>query len=154
MPDLVVEGKDELWLTEVKFRTNKEFLSKGRAVRFKNWEILKCKQYWSEALLVLLAPYGERFYAQRMVDLEVDPQNTNADTWFTFDAFRKLPDFFPPTAGTLSLSGWPSTILPGCGRQRPKRSHWQLFLDRPIGLGKRGRTKEPARQRNPPVPPL
>ena len=101
MPDLIVEGKDELWLTEVKFRTNRDIPGRGQGVRFKNWEILKCKQYWSEALLVLLTPYGDRFYAERMVDLEVDPQNTNADTWFTFDSFKKLPHFLPPTAGKL-----------------------------------------------------
>ncbi len=101
MPDLIVEGRDELWLAEVKFRTNKEVPGRGQAVRFKNWDILKCKQYWSEALLVMLTPYGERFYARRMVDLEVDPQNTNDYTWFEFDAFKKLPDFFPAVAGKL-----------------------------------------------------
>lgn len=102
MPDLIVEAKDELWLTEVKFRTNKDLPGRGQAVRFRNWEILKCRQYWSEALMVLLTPYGERFYAKRMADFEVDPQNTNADTWFTFDTFKDLPTFFPATTGKLA----------------------------------------------------
>jgi hypothetical protein len=92
MPDLLVLGNDELHLVEVKF--NKGWQEADRmGVRLKNGPLRNYRDYWPESVLVILSPYGERFFAQSVTDLEPrgEPEE---ETFFEFARFEPITSIF------------------------------------------------------------
>ncbi len=100
MPDFLVADDEELpQLVEVKFRKTWEAQAK-QMVGFGNWEIGRYKQFWPESVLVLLSPFGDRFFAQfvKNLDIEGDPYGR---TMFEYTAFSSISNIFQRTSGKL-----------------------------------------------------
>ena len=79
---------------EVKFR------GQGERVGLKNFEIWRYKQYWPETVLVLLSPFGDRFFAQHVKSLKLIG-DTYQETWFEYTDFAAISSVFPRTKGKL-----------------------------------------------------
>jgi len=98
MPDFLVNHKDELpQLVEVKFRKAHDRTNK---VGLSNWEVGRYQTYWPETVLVVLSPFGERFFAQYVKKLELEG-NSYATTWFEYTQFSAISSVFPRTTGKL-----------------------------------------------------
>src|SRR3989442_4110462 len=64
MPDfLVTDSAEQPQLVEVKFRKTWEVQNRP-LISFGNWEIGRYKKFWPESILVLLSPFGDRFFGQ------------------------------------------------------------------------------------------
>ncbi len=82
-PDLLVydnKNKD-LILVEVKMRNSKTPLLEAR-------RIARYKEFWNDSVLVLVVPFGNVFYAQRICDLECK------DKYYPNTDFLKIQDVF------------------------------------------------------------
>lgn len=100
MPDFLVTHDQELpQLVEVKFR--KIWETQGRPnISFGNWEIGRYKQYWPESVVVLLSPFGDRFFAQYVKSLDLQGDSYGR-TLFEYTDFSSLSSIFPLTTGKL-----------------------------------------------------
>ena len=95
MPDfLVADDEERPQFVEVKFR------GQGERVGLKNFEIWRYKQYWPETVLVLLSPFGDRFFAQHVKSLKLIG-DTYQETWFEYTDFAAISSVFPRTKGKL-----------------------------------------------------
>ena len=95
MPDFLVSDEEESpKLVEVKFR------GQGHKIGLKNFEIWRYNKYWAETVLVVLSPFGDRFFAQYVKNLKLEG-DTYKDTWFEYTAFAALSSVFPRTKGRL-----------------------------------------------------
>lgn len=98
MPDFLVNHEEELpQLVEVKFRKAQDRPNK---VELSNWEIGRYHRFWPETVLVLLSPFGDRFFAQYVKNLELEG-NSYDKTWFEYTNFSSISSVFPRTTGRL-----------------------------------------------------
>lgn len=98
MPDFLVHHKEELpQLVEVKFRKAQDHPNK---IGLSNWEIGRYQRFWPETVLVVLSPFGDRFFAQFVKKLELDG-NSYSTTWFEYTQFGSISSVFPRTTGKL-----------------------------------------------------
>jgi len=81
-PDLLVYDDQNIMLTEVKTR-----LTSPPMINSSEIEILK--QFWNDAILVLIVPVENIFYAQKIEKLEI-----HKGFYLSLSEFRKLPDIF------------------------------------------------------------
>ncbi len=98
MPDFLVADKEESpQLVEVKFRKGQ-----GRPNKFelKNWEIMRYQKFWPETVLVVLSPFGDRFFAQYVKNLKLEG-NSYRNTLFDYTDFSSISSVFPRTTGRL-----------------------------------------------------
>ena len=101
MPDYVISSEKGLKLVEVKFRKKSEH--GGRVgVYLKNSDLNRYRQYWEESVIVLISPYGDRFFCQNV--RELIPGSMEAK-WFDYDSFLRLPDLYPATSDKLKAFG-------------------------------------------------
>ncbi len=95
MPDFLVSDDEEIpKLVEVKFR------GQGYKIGLKNFEIWRYNKFWTETVLVLLSPFGDRFFAQYVKSLKLEG-DTDKETWFEYTDFAALSSVFPRTKGKL-----------------------------------------------------
>lgn len=82
-PDLLVhdEQKEDLMLVEIKMRTRVPPEIKPR-------QIDNYKEFWNDAILVLVVPCENVFYAQKVSELEVK------ERYYPLSHFEKLQDVF------------------------------------------------------------
>ena len=100
MPDFIVADDEELpQLVEVKFRKTWDAQSRPM-IGFGNWEIGRYKQFWPESVLVLLSPFGDRFFAQYVKSLDLDGDSYGR-TMFEYAAFSSISNIFQRTRGKL-----------------------------------------------------
>ena len=98
MPDFLVTDKEEApRLVEVKFRKARVPPDK---IKLANWEVLRYKRFWPETVLVVLSPFGDRFFAKHVKNLELEG-NSYQDTWFEYTDFTSISSIFPRTTGKL-----------------------------------------------------
>jgi hypothetical protein len=100
MPDFLVTDRAEEeppQLVEVKFRKAQDPPHK---IFLKNWDLERYKRYWPESVLVLLSPFGDRFFVQHMKNLELDG-DSYGHTWFEYTDFGSISSIFPRTTGKL-----------------------------------------------------
>jgi len=100
MPDFLVTDRAEEeppQLVEVKFRKAQDPPHK---IALKNWDIERYKKYWLESVLVLLSPFGDRFFAQHVKNLEREG-DPYGNTWFEYTDFGHISSIFPKTTGKL-----------------------------------------------------
>src|SRR5207245_10632921 len=57
-------------------------------------------RFWPETVLVLLSPFGDRFFAQYVKNLELEG-NSYDKTWFEYTNFSSISSVFPLTTGSL-----------------------------------------------------
>ena len=101
MPDYVVTSESGLHLLEVKFR--KRLDQQGHpGVLMKNDDLNKYQQYWSESVIALISPYGQRFFCQDVRELLPGRMDTK---WFGYDSFRPLSNMYPRTEDKLKSFG-------------------------------------------------
>lgn len=83
-PDLLVydDEKRDLTLVEVKMRNSDTPLLEYR-------RIARYKEFWNDTILVLVVPFDNVFYAQRICDLECK------DKYYPNTDFLKIQDIFP-----------------------------------------------------------
>ncbi len=98
MPDFLVTDEEQLpQLVEVKFRKGQ---SPPDNFSLGNWEVGRYKRYWPESLLVLLSPFGDRFFAQYVKNLKLG-SDSYEKTWFEYTDFSSISSVFPRTMGRL-----------------------------------------------------
>jgi hypothetical protein len=98
MPDFFVTDEEGLLqLVEVKFRKGQ---SRPDTFSLGNWEVGRYKRYWPESLLVLLSPFGDRFFAQYVKSLKLGSDSFDK-TWFQYTDFSSISSIFPRTTGKL-----------------------------------------------------
>ncbi len=100
MPDFLVAGDEEPpQLVEVKFRKTWDAQTRP-AIGFGNWEIGRYKQFWPESVLVLLSPFGDRFFAQYVKNLDIKGDSYGR-TMFEYTDFSSISNIFQRTTGKL-----------------------------------------------------
>ena len=98
MPDFLVHHEEELpQLVEVKFRKAQ---NRPNKIELSNWEIGRYQKFWPETVVVLLSPFGNRFFAQYVKNLELEG-NSYGKTWFEYTDFGSISSVFPRTTGKL-----------------------------------------------------
>jgi hypothetical protein len=98
MPDFLVTHKDEVpQLVEVKFRKG---VIDPNKFKLSNWEVGRYQKFWSDTVLVVLSPFGDRFFAQFVKNLNLEG-NSYANTWFDYTDFSSISSVFPRTTGRL-----------------------------------------------------
>ncbi len=98
MPDFLVTHNEELpQLVEVKFRKG---VNRPNKFQLNNWEIERYQKYWPEIVLVVLSPFGDRFFAQFVKNLDLE-RNPYGKTWFEYTDFTSISTVFPRTTGRL-----------------------------------------------------
>jgi len=98
MPDfLVTHGEEAPQLVEVKFRKG---VSHPNKFELSNWEVGRYKKFWPESVLVVLSPFGDRFFAQMVRNLKL-VGNSYDKTWFEYTDFGSISSVFPRTTGKL-----------------------------------------------------
>jgi len=98
MPDFLVTHKDEApQLVEVKFRKG---VIDPNKFKLSNWEVGRYQKFWSDTVLVVLSPFGDRFFAQYVKNLKLEG-NSYANTWFEYTVFSSISSVFPRTTGKL-----------------------------------------------------
>ena len=87
-PDLIVydKGKKDVLLAEVKMR--RAHNEKSVWLYDKLEKMANYREFWRDAILVIVIPIGQVFYAQKFSELEVK-NSYNAET-----DFRRFEDFF------------------------------------------------------------
>lgn len=97
MPDLLVLGKQELHLTEVKFRAGS--VRKGyQRIRLANWELTRYQKYWPEAILTVVSPFRDGFHVQHIKQLSPRGSPDGA-TEFSYDDFLPIESIFTQAEG-------------------------------------------------------
>src|SRR2546430_3160191 len=97
MPDFLVLGEEDLHLAEVKFRAGS--VRRGyQRILLNNWELARYQKYWPEAVLIVVSPFRDGFYAQRVSDLSPRGESTRT-TEFSYDAFEPIDAIFKQTSG-------------------------------------------------------
>jgi len=97
MPDFLVLGDEELHLAEVKFRAGS--IRRGyQRIPLNNWELARYQRYWSEAVLIVVSPFGDGFHAQYISKLSPRGDST-LTTEFSYDAFDPVDAIFKQAAG-------------------------------------------------------
>jgi len=106
MPDLLVLGKEEVHLAEVKFRAGS--VRRGyQRIPLSNRELARYQKYWSEAVLIVVSPFRDGFHAQHVSNLSSRGDLTDT-TQFSYDAFEPIDAIFRQALGcdlTLFSSG-------------------------------------------------
>jgi Holliday junction resolvase len=84
-PDLLVYDDENIMLVEVK--------SRGKIPPMINIsEIRNLKEFWNDAILVVVVPDGNIFYAQRINELEI--QQNETFQYYPLTDFEKFQDIF------------------------------------------------------------
>ena len=97
MPDLLVLGKKELRLAEMKFRAGS--VRRGyQRIPISNWELARYKMYWPETVLIVVSPFRDGFHAQHVSELSPRGESTH-NTEFSYDAFEPVDAIFEQSAG-------------------------------------------------------
>ena len=97
MPDLLVLGKEELHLAEVKFRAGS--VRRGyQRIPISNWELARYQKYWSEAVLIVVSPFRDGFHAQHVSNLSSRGDRSDT-TEFSYDAFEPIDTIFKQSSG-------------------------------------------------------
>jgi hypothetical protein len=98
MPDFLVTDEEVLrQLVEVKFGKGQ---SRPDTFSLGNWEVGRYKRYWPESLLVLLSPFGDRFFAQYVKNLKLG-SDSYSKTLFEYTDFSSISSVLPRTTGKL-----------------------------------------------------
>jgi len=101
MPDYVVSSEKDLKLVEVKFRKKSE--QGGRpGVFLKNSDLSRYRLYWEESVIVIISPYGDRFFCRDVRELMPGTRETQ---WFEYSSFQKLSEVYPATGDKLKAFG-------------------------------------------------
>ena len=97
MPDLLVLGKEEVHLAEVKFRAGS--VRRGyQRIPLSNRELARYQRYWSEAVLIVVSPFRDGFHAQYVSELSPKGDLTRT-TEFSYDAFEPIDAIFKQSSG-------------------------------------------------------
>ena len=97
MPDLMVIGKEELHLAEVKFRAGS--VRRGyQRIPIGDWDLARYQKYWPEAVLIVVSPFRDGFHAQRVSELSPRGESMNT-TEFSYDAFEPMDAIFEQSSG-------------------------------------------------------
>ncbi|SRR6266571_1585910 len=98
MPDFLVTHKEEsLQMVEVKFRKG---LKDPNRFTLNNFEVGRYQKFWSETVLVVLSPFGDRFFAQYVKNLKLVGDSYQT-TLFNYTDFSSISSVFPRTTGKL-----------------------------------------------------
>jgi len=101
MPDYVVSTEKGLKLVEVKFRKRSDHNGQP-GVYLKNKDLNRYRLYWTESVIALISPFGNRFFCQEVNNLI--PGSGEAK-WFAYDEFQSLAEVYPTTHDKLKAFG-------------------------------------------------
>jgi len=101
MPDYVVSSERGLKLVEVKFRKRSDH-DGHPGIYLKNKDLNRYRQYWTESLIAVISPFGDRFFCQDVNNLIPGSQDAK---WFAYDEFQLLPAVYPATKDKLKAFG-------------------------------------------------
>ena len=97
MPDLMVIGKEELHLAEVKFRAGS--VRRGyQRIPIGDWDLARYQKYWPEAVLIVVSPFRDGFHAQQVSNLS-SRGDLSDTTEFSYDAFEPIDAIFKQALG-------------------------------------------------------
>ena len=101
MPDYVVSSERGLKLVEVKFRKRSDH-DGHPGIYLKNKDLNRYRQYWTESVIAVISPFGDRFFCQDVNNLIPGSQDAK---WFAYDEFQPLPAVYPTTKDKLKAFG-------------------------------------------------
>lgn len=91
-PDLLVYDDQNIFLVEVKTRTNiRPYIH--------SQEINDLKEFWNDSIFVLVAPTEDVFYVRKTKEFEIEPPESYI--YFDLSKFSKFQDFFPKVSDEM-----------------------------------------------------
>lgn len=97
MPDLLAIASEEIHLVEVKFRS-RQYEEHVPGVWLENGPMMRYQKYWPESILLLVSPYGHRFFVAPVCELRITG-GPYTETFHPYDDFTGLHEVFARTVG-------------------------------------------------------